>query len=66
MHDLLFTLLGDAYPFPREVRVSWAADAFEFRLSERGLLVTADRSTAPHAREVLDAFLDQLTGESAV
>lgn len=62
MHDLLFTLPGDPYPFERNVRVSWLNGTFEFRLIRNGLLVTADRCHELNSRLVLDSFLAQLAG----
>jgi hypothetical protein len=65
MHDLLFTVPGQVYPFEDTVRVSWADGAFEFRLTaKRGKLVTADRCHETNAPLVLDAFLAQLVGDA--
>jgi hypothetical protein len=64
MHDLLFTLPGDEYPFSSSVRVSWEQDRYEFRLARQSRLVTADRSFEVKAPDVLDAFLEQLVSES--
>jgi hypothetical protein len=64
MHDLLFTLRGDGYPFSRSVRMSWATDTFEFTLYRRDQLVTADRSHSGKAPDVLATFLEQLVSES--
>lgn len=63
MHDLLFTLPGDDYPFASEVRVSWNGEAFEYTLLRRRLLVTADKCHEERASQVLDAFLEQLLAE---
>lgn len=63
MWDLLFTNLGDVYPWRAEVRVAQSKGIFEFRLHRRGLLVTADRCLEPDAVNVLDAFLYQLLAE---
>lgn len=61
MHDLLFTLPGDQFPFHEAVRVSWREGVFEFSLLvERGKLLTADRCFEPTADQVLEAFLMQL------
>ena len=63
MHDLLFTVPGQAYPFEEEVRVSWTDGVFEFVLTaQHGKVVAGDRcrETAPL---VLDAFLSQLVGD---
>jgi hypothetical protein len=60
MHDLLFTMPDDPYPWQQDLRVSAIEGAFEFRFSRDGLLVTADRATAPNAPAVLDALLLQL------
>jgi hypothetical protein len=62
MHDLLFTLPGDPYPFAGAVRVSWLDGTFEFRLIRNSLLVTADRCREPNAGLLLDSFLAQLAG----
>lgn len=62
MHDILFTPAGDRYPFGDIVRVQWREGVYEFHLSRRGLLVTADRSHEEHALAVLEAFLHQLAG----
>jgi hypothetical protein len=62
MHDLLFTRIGDDYPFDAEVRVHYADGVFEFTLLRRGLLVTADRSHRELSGQVLNAFLLQLVG----
>jgi hypothetical protein len=64
MHDLLFTLPGDDYPFSADVRASWSDEAYEFRLNRRGLPVTVDRSYEQDAPNVLDAFLMQLVSDS--
>jgi hypothetical protein len=64
MHDLWFTLPGDTFPWSADVRVSWAHDIFQLRLSRNGLLVTADRCRADVSREVLDSFLHQLVAEA--
>lgn len=65
MHDLLFTLPGDPFPFAGAVRVSWLDGVFEFRLFRNGLQVTADRCREPNSRLVLDSFLAQLAGDSS-
>src|ERR1700674_3300350 len=62
MHDLLFTLPGDPYPFDGAVRVSWLDGTFEFRLTRKGLEIAADRCREPNSRLVLDSFLTQLAG----
>jgi hypothetical protein len=63
MHDALFTLPGDDYPFDVSVKVSWDDEVYEFRLDRKGLLVTADRCMTPRSGDVLDAFLMQLVGD---
>jgi hypothetical protein len=63
MHDLLFTLPGDDYPFSSSLRVSWTADTFEFTLHRGDQLVSADRCHEDKALDVLVAFLEQLTSE---
>jgi hypothetical protein len=63
MHDLLFTLPGDDYPFSSSVGVSWGEGCYEFRLLRRGQLVTADKSNEENASDVLSAFLEQLISE---
>src|ERR1700686_2762487 len=65
MHDLLFTLPGDPYPFARPVRVSWLDGVFEFRLFRNGLEITSDRCREPNSNLVLDSFLAQLVGGSS-
>ena len=60
MHDLLFTLPGDPYPFEGNVRVSWLDGTFEFRLFRNGLIITADRCSELNSSLVLDSFLAQL------
>ena len=55
MHDLLFTVPGDDYPFAAQVRVSWSDDAYEFRLSRGSILVAADRCHEQNALNLLDA-----------
>jgi hypothetical protein len=65
MHDILFTMPGDRYPFRAEVRVSWQEGVYEVRLLRTDLLITADRCLAPKSRLVLDAFLAQLAGGSS-
>jgi hypothetical protein len=65
MHDLVFSRQGEAYPWPVQVRVSWEAGVYEFRLLEGmgGILVNADRCFESNAPAVLDAFLYQLAGQ---
>jgi hypothetical protein len=65
MHDLLFTNVGDAYPWAVSVRVSWSDGVFEFSLVRGGLLVTADRCRAENSIAVLGAFLCQLLADVA-
>ncbi len=62
MHDLLFTVPGESYPFPTSVRVHWDDGVFEFQLlgHQSTLLVTADRCTDSKSLAVLDSFLMQL------
>jgi hypothetical protein len=62
MHDLVFTLPADTYPWRKEVRVSQTDGVFEFRLVIDRHLVTADRASTDKASTVLDAFLMQLAG----
>ena len=63
MHDLLFTLPEDEFPWHATVRVGKTSeDAFEFQLVRDGHLITADRAADDTAPAVLDAFLMQLTG----
>ena len=64
MHDLLFTVPGDDYPFAAQVRVSWSDDAYEFRLSRGSILVAADRCHEQNALNLLDAFLVQLAPDT--
>jgi hypothetical protein len=63
MHDVLFTLPGDAYPFTATVRLHWEDDVFEFVLARKGLVVTADRCLEPNTDAVLASFLMQLVGD---
>ena len=68
MHELWFTRIGDPFAITR-AEVAWSAGVFEFRLvvAERGWsLIAADRCFEPNAQIVLDAFLYQLTRETAV
>ena len=62
MHDLLFTRLGDQYPFPRFVRVAFDADdeTFTFTLWSSAGIVAGDKTRHATAPAVLDAFLTQL------
>lgn len=61
MHDLVFTVPGQSYPFEALVNVSWKDDVFTIRLEERGGLVrAADHCREANAPAVLDAFLVQL------
>lgn len=46
MHDLLFTLPNQKYPWKRDVRVSAVGEDFDSRLHRQGLLVTADQCSA--------------------
>jgi hypothetical protein len=63
MHDLLFTLPDEEYPWDKTVRVGRVGkDAFEFQFVRGGHLISADRATDSTALAVLDAFLMQLTG----
>lgn len=63
MHDLLFTLPGDDYPWRADIRVSWIDGVFEVRLERGGLLVTADRCRDEMSQVLLDSFLHQLVAE---
>ena len=64
MHDLLFTVPGDCYPFVDTVRVAWEGGVYRFTLSvERGKVLAQDACGEPKADAVLDAFLVQLVGE---
>ncbi len=65
MHDLVLSRLGETYPWSVQVRVSWEAGVYEFRLLEAmgAILVSADRCFASNAPVVLDAFLYQLAGQ---
>jgi hypothetical protein len=65
MHDALFALPGEIYPFPQSVRASWADGVFEFQLLRDELLVTADRCFEAKSLLVLEAFLAQLAGPSS-
>lgn len=71
MHGLLFTPIGSREPFPLRVVVAWSDGVFLFKLladefGRGSRVVAADRCFAPNAQIVLDAFLYQLTGETAV
>jgi len=63
MHDVLFTVPGDRYPFTDTVRLRWVEDVYELVLAHEGLVVTADRCFEPNADAVLASFLVQLVGE---
>jgi hypothetical protein len=63
MSDLLFTRVGEEFPWSQVVRVAAEGDVFRFELRRRDLLVTADRATLANASAVLDAFLLQLAGD---
>jgi hypothetical protein len=65
MHDALFTIPGELFPFPQTVRVSWANGVFEFKLVRNERLVTADRSFEANSVQVFEAFLTQLAGPSS-
>lgn len=64
MHDLLFTRLGDEFPFDESVRVSWMDGIYEFLLlaKQSRLVAATDKCRAPNVEAVLDSFLVQLTG----
>lgn len=62
MHDLLFTMQGDSYPFANQVRVSSAGAVYEMRLIRNGLVVSGDRCTGATSASMLSAFLVQLVG----
>jgi hypothetical protein len=62
MHDLLFTLPGDDYPFDREVRVSWSDDAFVVTLKERAAVLAQVEATFETVDRALDALLVRLVG----
>jgi hypothetical protein len=67
MHDLLFTVPGQVYPFEDTVRVSWAHGVFEFRpTAKRGKLVTPDRCHEANAPLVLDAFHARFVGDASL
>lgn len=64
MHDLLFTVPGEDYPFTESVRVSWTDEVFEFTLYvEHGKVAAADRCHERNAPMVLESFLVQLVGD---
>jgi hypothetical protein len=64
MLDLLFTAVGDEYPFDGTVRVSAVDELVTFQLANRGgLTVTATRCREPRAAAVLESFLLQLVGD---
>ena len=62
MHDLLFTVPGDEYPFEEMVRVAWEDEIYTFRLSTAHgrIEVAADRCREDRARFVASSFLSQL------
>ena len=64
MHDLLFTNVGDEYPWGVSVRVSWSDGVFEFALVRGGLVITADRSGPENSVTVRGAFLHQLLADA--
>jgi len=63
MHDLLFTKLGQGYPWKAQVRASAVGNVFEFQLLRGQHLVTADRCHRDNAEAVLRSFLAQLEAE---
>ena len=63
MHDVLFTVPGDEYPFPDTVRLHWDDGVYEFVLQHNNLTVTADRCYEANVDAVLEAFLFQLVGD---
>jgi hypothetical protein len=63
MHDVLFTLPGEPYPFRADVRVHSEDNVFEVTLARQGIVVTADRCHAGKVVSVVNAFLLQLVTE---
>ena len=64
MHDLLFTLVGDPYPFRRSLRVAYEGE-FEFRLLDHDELQKAERcGVEDDAVEILDRLLGELTASA--
>lgn len=61
MHDLLFTLPGDDYPFTSSVRVQAAADHHALVCWETGRLVEQAAADTDQVDSTLDAFLERLT-----
>jgi hypothetical protein len=60
MHDLLFTMPGEEYPFAHQLRVSWKDGAFEFWLLVRDSEVAREQVSADDADEALDRYLVRL------
>ena len=61
MHDLLFTLPGDDYPFTSSVRVQSANGRHVLLLWDNDLLVEENAANAENIDALLDAFLERLT-----
>ncbi|MEK7423982.1 MAG: hypothetical protein AAB131_09105 [Actinomycetota bacterium] len=60
MHDLLFTLPVEEYPFDREVRAAWHGGIFTISLVEHESLVSTLDTEEATATAALDSFLSQL------
>jgi hypothetical protein len=64
MHDLLFTLPGDGYPFTSSVRVQSANGRHVVLWWHKDQLVEESATDSDHIDDVLDAFLERLTSAS--
>ena len=61
MHDLLFTLPGDAYPFTSSVRVQSTNDHHVVLRWEDHRLVEENAADTDHIDTMLEGFLERLT-----
>jgi hypothetical protein len=64
MHDLLFTLPGDGYPFSASVRVQWKNGRHVVLRWDGDRLVEEDATDADDVDALLDSFLERLTRRS--
>jgi len=60
VHDLLFTLPGDDYPFRSQVRVQWAAGTSTILRWQDDALAEETNAEADNVDRVLDAVLERL------
>ena len=66
MHDLLFTLPGDDYPFSASVRVSWEAGTTRIRRRQGEEVVESQTVAAATVDDTLDSVLLRLVGVTPV